>query len=145
MGGGYPSRDGENNFIGDPAAAAQVAAGWPGTIVWDGYEVGDEIHTGQTISQTHPADSPVRAAYEAFVGPGNWIYSYDPTAVYHAVRPERSGADPWQAGQSTPSRPTARTGSGSTAAPRQRYLRLHDAAGLDASIEALLDELPPSR
>ncbi len=90
MGGGYPRRAGENNFDGNAGAAMQVASHWPGPVVWDGYEVGDAVHTGQTISRTHPSDSPVRAAYEAFVRPGNWIYSYDLTAVYRAVRP----ADP---------------------------------------------------
>jgi inosine-uridine nucleoside N-ribohydrolase len=88
MGGGYPSRSGETNLSGDPAAASNVASNWPTKIVWSGYEVGDAIHTGQTISSTHPSLSPVRKAYEAFVGPNNWIYSYDLTAVYHAVRPQ---------------------------------------------------------
>ena len=87
MGGGYPSRSGETNLSGNPAAAQNVAANWPTKVVWSGYEVGDNIHTGQTICNVHPSTSPVRVAYQAFVGCGNWIYSYDLTAVYHAVRP----------------------------------------------------------
>ncbi len=50
MGGGYPSRSGENNLAGDPAAAQYVSANWPTKLVWSGYEVGDVVHTGQTIS-----------------------------------------------------------------------------------------------
>jgi Inosine-uridine preferring nucleoside hydrolase len=143
MGGGYPSRNGENNFNGDPGAAAQVAAGWPGAVLWDGYEVGDAIHTGQTISGTHPAWSPVRAAYEAFVGPGNWIYSYDLTAVYRAVRP----ADPAMTVKGPGTNQVAADGANqfhSDHSADQHYVRLNDPAGLDGSIEALLDQVPPS-
>lgn len=142
MGGGYPTRDGENNFVGNPHAAMRVAAHWPGRVIWDGYEVGDQIHTGQTISSAHPSDSPVRAAYEAFVGPGNWIYSYDLTAVYRAVRPEDPalvlsvpGLNKVYPDGSNRFRPAAHA--------RQYYLVLNDVGGLDASIEALLDQVPP--
>ncbi len=143
MGGGYPSRTGETNFVGDPVAASDVASHWPGTVVWDGYEVGDAIHTGQTVSAAHPADSPVRAAYEAFVGPGNWIYSYDLTAVYHAVRP-RDGAMT-RSGSGT-NRVFADGSNRFTRSPGQQqfYVKLTDTAGLDRSIESLLDEVPPA-
>ena len=65
-----------------PAATAE-----PAGIVWSGYEVGILFHSGNTISTTHPDTSPARAAYEAFVGPDNWIPSFAPAAVYHAIRP----------------------------------------------------------
>ena len=140
MGGGYPSRSGENNFIGDPSSAQAVASGWPTKVVWSGYEVGDLVHTGQTISSVHPTSSPVRVSYEAFVRPGNWIYSYDLTAVYHAVRPGDSQLTEIGPGQNTVDSLGGNrftTGSGN-----QYYLKLGSASALDSSIEALLDTLP---
>ena len=86
MGGGYPTRPHENNLAGNPGAAEEVAANWPTKVVWDGYEVGDAVHTGATLPSM-PASDPVRAAYAAFIVPGNWYYSYDLTAVYHAISP----------------------------------------------------------
>ena len=133
MAGGYPSRSGENNLAGDPAAAQHVAANWPTKVVWAGYEVGDEVHTGQSIASAHPPWSPVRVAYEAFVRPGNWIYSYDLVAAYHAVRPVGSPL-----GEVGPGANVFSAGTGS-----QYYLTLSDPAALAASIESLLDVLPP--
>ncbi|MEA2170437.1 MAG: hypothetical protein QOF76_3737 [Solirubrobacteraceae bacterium] len=140
MGGGYPSRAGENNLIGDPAAAQYVSANWPTRLVWAGYEVGDEIHTGQTISSAHPASSPVRVAYEAFVRPGNWIYSYDLVAVFHAIRPAATSLS-----VAGPGTNTIDSGGGNVFTPgagNQYYLRLENASALDDSIEALLDTVP---
>lgn len=140
MAGRYPSGSGETNLVGNVAAARAVATDWPTPVVWSGTEVGDAVHTGNTISGVHPASSPVRVAYEAFVRPGNWIYSYDLTAVYHAIRP----ADPLLAevgpGFNTVSSTGANTftvGSGS-----HYYLTTPDPATLDNAIEALLDVLP---
>jgi hypothetical protein len=140
MAGGYPSRSGENNLIGNPAAAQDVAANWPTKIVWSGYEVGDAIHTGDTISRTHPTTSPVRVSYEAFVGPNKWIYSYDLTAVYHAVRPSDTLLT--EVGPGTNSVTSSGGNTFTLGSGNQYYLRLGDATSLDASIEALLDTLP---
>jgi hypothetical protein len=140
MGGGYPSRAGENNLIGNPGAAQDVAASWPTKVVWSGYEVGDAIHTGQTISSVQPVDSPVRVAYEAFVGPNNWIYSYDLTAVYHALRPEDTLLTEVGPGTNVVD---SSGGNAFTIGPGdQYYLKLGSATSLDASIEQLLDVVP---
>ena len=142
MAGGFPSRFGENNLMGDPGAAQNVAANWPTKLVWSGYEVGDAIHTGQTIPTAHPSDSPVRVAYGAFVRPGNWIYSYDLTAVYHAVRPD----DPLLR-EVGPGRNTVTSTGGNSFAMgsgNQYYLTLSSATSLDASIEELIDTVPSS-
>jgi inosine-uridine nucleoside N-ribohydrolase len=88
MGGRFFTSRPENNLDGDVASAQYVAANWPTKLVWAGYEVGDAIHTGDTLWSTQPTSSPLRAAYDAFVGPKNWYYSYDLVAVYHALRPE---------------------------------------------------------
>ena len=81
-----------------------------------GEELGDQVHTGQTISSTHPDSSPVRAAYVAFVGPNNWIYSYDLTAVYFADRPNDPAMQPFGPGTNivgSDGSNTFTTGSGS--------------------------------
>lgn len=142
MAGGYPTRDGETNLIGDPASAESVAANWPTKIVWSGYEVGDPVHTGQTLSSVHPATSPIRVAYEAFLGPNHWNFSYDLTAVYHAIRPlDRllTEVGPGTNVVSDTGGNTFTLGPGN-----QYYLSLTSATDLDASLEALLDTLPPA-
>ncbi len=140
MAGGYPSRPHENNLAGNPAAAQDVAANWPTKVVWDGYEVGDAVHTGQTLSSTAPANSPVRVAYEAFVQPNNWYFSYDLTAVYHAIRP----SDPLMT-EVGPGTNAVDSNGGNVFTPgsgNQVYLQLNDANGLDAALEQLLDVVP---
>jgi purine nucleosidase len=140
MGGGYPSRNGETNLSGNPPAAQDVSANWPTKIVWSGVEVGDEVRTGNTISSIHPTSSPVRVAYEAFVGPNNWIYSYDLAAVYHAIRPADSLLT--EVGPGTNSISGTGANTFTTGAGNQYYLTLTNATSLDAAIEALLDTLP---
>lgn len=141
MGGSYPSsRSPENNLTGDPAAAQIVSANWPTKIVWSGAEVGDAVHTGNTISSTHPADSPVRVAYEAFVGPNRWIYSYDLTAVYHAVRPTDPALS--EVGPGTNAINSSGGNAFTMGSGNQYYLTLSHPTALDGSIEALLDTLP---
>jgi hypothetical protein len=142
MGGGYPRRSGENNLEGDPAAAQAVASSWPTPIYWAGYEVGDEIHTGNTISKTHPASSPVRVAYEAFVGPNNRIYSYDLVAAFQGIRPNDPSLGTVGPGTNT----VTSTGGNSftTGSGQQYYLKLVSTAALTSSIEQLITTLPGS-
>jgi hypothetical protein len=140
MGGGYPSRSGETNLSGDAASAQQVASSWPTRIVWAGYEVGDAIHTGDTITGTHPTSSPVRVSYETFVGPNRWIFSYDLVAAFHAVRsndPSLSLVGPGTNVVNSSGANTFTTGSGN-----QYYLRLQDGPDLEDAIEALLGTVP---
>jgi inosine-uridine nucleoside N-ribohydrolase len=140
MGGGYPSHTTENNLAGDPAAAQNVSANWPTKIVWAGYEVGDAVHTGQTISSVHPTTSPVRIAFEAFIPAGNWYFSYDETAVYEAVRPD----DPLlpESSPGTNNIDNAGSNAFATGSGTQTYLLAPDPNGLASKIEELLDTLP---
>ena len=140
MGGGYPSRSGETNLSGDPSAAQNVAANWPTKVVWSGYEVGDNVHTGQTICDVHPSDSPVEVAYRAFTGCGRWYYSYDLTAVYHAIRPTDSSMTETGPGTNVINSSGGNTFTGGSG--NQYYLRLNDESGAEAAIEELLDKLP---
>lgn len=140
MGGGYPGPASENNLMGDPAAAQTVATNWPTKILWTGYEVGSRIFTGWTISATHPSNSPLRVAYEHFADPGQAIRSWDLAAVYDAVRPATASLTEVGPGVNA----IATTGSNvfGGGAGSQYYLALADQAGLQCSIEALLDTLP---
>lgn len=140
MGGGYPSRSSETNLAGDPVAAQRVASEWPTRVVWSGYEVGDAVRTGDTISLTHPTGSPVRVAYEAYVGARRSIESYDLTAVYHAVRaldPVFGVRGPGRNVVSSVGGNTFTAGSGD-----QYYLTLPGVTPAEDAIEGLLGVVP---
>lgn len=140
MGGGYPTRASETNLAGDPVAAQRVASGWPTRVVWSGYEVGDAVRTGDTISLTHPTGSPVRIAYEAYVGARRSIESYDLTAAYHAVRV----LDP-VFGVSASGRNTVTSTGGNTfttGSGDQSYLTLPGVVPAEDAIEGLLGVVP---
>ena len=140
MGGGYPSRPTEHNLSGDVPASQDVVANWPTKMVFSGYEVGDNVHTGQTIPSTHPASSPVRIAYGAFVSPGNWYYSYDLTAVYHAIRP----ADTLMT-ETGPGTNTVDSNGGNSftlGSGNDYYLTLGNADTLGSTLNSLLETQP---
>ena len=129
-------------LVGNPAAAQNVAANWPTKIVWSGYEVGDQVHTGQTISSVHPTTSPVRAAYRRL---------RRRQQLDLLLRPDRDlPRDPPVGPDPDRSRPRHQhrqrlTGGNTftTGAGNQYYLVLGNATALDSSIETLLDVLPP--
>ena len=140
MGGRYPS-GAENNFIGDPAAAADVAANWPTGVAYLGYEVGANVYVGASLDGAQPANSPVRVAYDSFAGPGNSAPSWDLDAVYAAIRPADPSLSPVGPGQNSVDSfgdNTFTAGSGN-----EHYAQLNNASALAASLETLLDVLPP--
>ena len=64
MGGQFPKADfPETNIHTHIPAAQTVATGWPGEIVWHGFEVGQALITGAGLQRT-PTNNPVRRAYE---------------------------------------------------------------------------------
>ena len=85
MGGQYPSGH-EWNFYCDGAAAQYAVANWPTPVVFTGFEIGDPIKSGSTLSSMVPASSPVRKAYEIVLGVGGSRSSWDLTAVLYACR-----------------------------------------------------------
>ncbi len=141
MGGGYPSYAGENNLAGNPAAAADVAANWPTKVVYSGIEVGNDVFAGSTMDSAQPLSSPVRAAFDAYAGAGNGLTLYDPTAVYHAVRPGDALLTEVGPGQNV-----VNAGNGANAftlgGGNQFYLKLTNAGSMDSMLESLLDVLP---
>ena len=98
------------------------------------------MHTGQTISRIHPTWSPLRAAYEALILPGNWYFSYDPVTVYHAIRPCDSLLT-----EVGPGKNAVDANGGNVFTPglgNQFYVRLGDPTALGNEVEKLLDTLP---
>jgi hypothetical protein len=141
MGGGYPSYGGENNLAGNPGAAADVAANWPTKVVWSGIEVGNALFGGHTVDSAQPLSSPVRAAMDAYAGPNPSFSLYDPTAVYHAVRPGDALLTEVGQGQNV-----VNGSSGANAftlgGGNQFYLELTNAGSMDSTLESLFDVLP---
>lgn len=91
MGGEYPRSKRPRTNIRTHVEAAQVVADqWPGEIVWHGFEIGQQIVTGERLKQTSPAN-PVRKAYELRLHAGRPSIeggqpSYDQAAALFAVR-----------------------------------------------------------
>lgn len=91
MGGDFTdSKKPETNIRTHLEAARFVAENWPGTIVWQGWEVGNSVLTGEGLKLT-PAANPVRRAFE--LRPYNRRSaidggqpSYDQAAALFAVR-----------------------------------------------------------
>ena len=95
MGGEFPdSNRPETNIRTHREAARVVAAQWPGEIIWQGFEIGQVLITGEQLKWT-PRDNPVRRAYELRQHRGRPSIeggqpSYDQAAALFAVR----GAEP---------------------------------------------------
>jgi len=99
MGGRFPEGS-ESNFMADAAATRAVVDGWPGRVVFSGFEIGVELASGARLWDETPPENPVRAAYHLWdlhfarrFSPefdptsGIWPHSsYDQTAVLVAVR-----------------------------------------------------------
>jgi hypothetical protein len=94
MGGRYPS-GWEYNFGGeDPLSTATVLRRWPRSVpvTFSGGELGETIYSGQKLRQVVSVDSPVRAAYEWYVGRCSTTReSWDPITVLYGV----FGLDGW--------------------------------------------------
>ena len=87
MGGEYPS-GWEYNFSEDGESTQYVLEHWPKTvpITFSGVELGGEIYSGQTLMTDVPFDSPVRAAYEWYIGRCNTTQkSWDPLTMLYGV------------------------------------------------------------
>jgi hypothetical protein len=85
MGGTFPEGR-EFNFFMDVPSTVAVTRDWPGRMVFSGFEIGDTVFTGARLVNEAPHTSPVRRAYQLYVGDGNNRNSWDQTAAYVAVR-----------------------------------------------------------
>jgi hypothetical protein len=90
MGGVYPNSTtppfnfAEFNFTTDATATLEVVTNFPRPIIFDGFEIGVYILTGHTLYD--PQKNPVCMAYQLYVGPGKNRNTWDPSAVFAAVR-----------------------------------------------------------
>jgi inosine-uridine nucleoside N-ribohydrolase len=141
MGGEYPRATApEWNFGLDLAATRHVVAAWPTPIVFDGFETGLKVLVGNNVCAAHPADSPVRAAFDVLYGCGNAQRdgTWDPTAVYYAIYGtdhvyRLAGAGGHNAVSAGGLNAWVQGGR------HQRYLILTDAAKLTGRLDALID------
>lgn len=88
MGGEYPQASApEWNFSLDLAATRYVVDNWPTPVVFNGFETGLQVLVGNNVCATHPAGSPVRAAFDVIYGCGNSQTdgTWDPTALFYAI------------------------------------------------------------
>src|SRR5574340_165603 len=83
LGGQFPSGR-EANFYHDAAAARHAVANWPTSIVFSGWEIGQQVLTGAGTAEL-PETSPVRRAYQLYNG-NKPHKSWDQTAVLYGVR-----------------------------------------------------------
>lgn len=141
MGGEYPRAAApEWNFGLDLGATRRVVAGWPGPVVYDGFEIGAKVFVGNGVCATHPSDSPVRAVFDLLYGCGTAQRdgTWDPTAVHYAVfGPAGSLRTAGAGGHNTVT--ADGLNSWQPGGHRQRYLVLTDAARLTRQIDALVD------
>ena len=95
MGGQFPpAANPETNIATHPDAARLVAAQWPTEIVWQGFEVGNPVITGEALKRT-PRSNPVRRAFELRLfhkrpSIEGGQPSYDQAAAFYAVRGENA-------------------------------------------------------
>ncbi|BCJ47329.1 nucleoside hydrolase [Actinoplanes ianthinogenes] len=141
MGGEYPRATApEWNFGLDLGATRHVVADWPAPVVYDGFETGLPVLAGNNVCATHPAGSPVRAAFDVLYGCGNDQHdgTWDPTALYYAIYGTDGVFRLAGAGGHnvvTPDGLNAWTVGGH----RQQYLVLTDAESLTTRLDALID------
>ncbi|KAI0847062.1 nucleoside hydrolase [Daldinia vernicosa] len=88
MGGQYPF-GWEFNFAGvDPASTYDVVNSWPRhiPITYSGFELSDNILSGEKLADYAPPDSPVLAAYQWYVGRCSTIReSWDPVTTLYGI------------------------------------------------------------
>jgi hypothetical protein len=97
MGGKYPpfesknEKDGEFNFIEDPASAALVCSSWPTPVLFNGD--GGSVNSGRRVTYEMPEHNPMTMAYTEYpgVGFGGDRLSWGPISALVAVR----GPAPW--------------------------------------------------
>ncbi|WP_230860672.1 nucleoside hydrolase [Actinoplanes aureus] len=141
MGGEYPHATvPEWNFGLDLDATRHVVAGWPTPVVFDGFEIGLRVRVGNNVCVTHPAGSPVRAAFDVLYGCGNAQSdgTWDPTALYYAVYGTGGVYELAGAGGHNVVTPDGRN-IWTEGGHRQRYLVLTDPARLAGRLDALID------
>lgn len=89
---GSDTRHLEYNVKLDVPAARKLALEWPGPIVWSGYEIGIAAAFPHVVIEqdlNYCPHHPLREAYLLYSPPPHDRPTWDPTAVLHAVWPDR--------------------------------------------------------
>ncbi|KAI1483537.1 nucleoside hydrolase [Daldinia eschscholtzii] len=88
MGGRYPSGK-EFNFAGaDPLSTYNVVNNWPRNVpvTYSGFELSDDVFSGERLADFAPSDSPVLAAYQWYVGRCSTAReSWDPVTTLYGI------------------------------------------------------------
>ncbi len=90
MAGKFPEGS-EFNVNQDPEASQYVVSNWPKTIIYSGFEIGEQIHSGiPLISNQEITNSPVKDAFALSIPMDkqdvNGRMSWDQTAVWVAAK-----------------------------------------------------------
>jgi inosine-uridine nucleoside N-ribohydrolase len=100
MAGDFAAGKPEYNVKTDVPAATKVFAGWPTDIYFSGFEVGLAVlYPASSIEHDFPAGNPVAEAYRRYAKMPYDRPSWDLTAVFYALRPDRGYFDLSSAGQ----------------------------------------------
>lgn len=94
MGGEYPS-GWEYNLGTNATASQRVVNGWPRSVAvtYSGSSLGGNIYSAARLAREAPADSPVLAAYQFYVGRCATIrMSWDPVTTLYAILGLDAGA-----------------------------------------------------
>ncbi|HEX3134556.1 MAG TPA: nucleoside hydrolase [Planctomycetota bacterium] len=138
----------EYNVIKDIPSAKKLASSWPTPIVWSGFEIGIAVptpHTSIERDYAYVTHHPLPEAYILYQPPPHDRPTWDLTAVFYAIRPDRGYFD------LSPSGSVSVGDSGITTftagAGQQRYLKLTDAQKVKTqeSLMILASEPPKAR
>ena len=138
----------EYNVVKDIPSAKKLAGGWPTPIVWSGFEIGIAVptpHVSIERDYAYAPHHPLAEAYVLYQPPPHDRPTWDLTAVFYAIRPDRGYFD------LSPTGTVSVGDSGITTftagAGQQRYLKLTDAQKVktEEALMILVSEPPKAR
>ncbi len=138
----------EYNVVKDISSAKKLASEWPTPIVWSGFEIGIAVPTPHVSIERdyhYVAHHPLAEAYILYQPPPHDRPTWDLTAVFYAIRPDRGYFDLSPMGSVTVNDvgvTTFKAGDG-----QQRYLKLTDAQKVKTqeALMILASEPPKAR
>jgi len=146
MGGKYPpdaskhAKDGEFNFMQDPASTALICSAWPTPVLFNGE--GGSTSSGRRVTYEMPEHNPLTLAYmlSDSVGFAGDRLSWDPVSCLVAVR----GAAPWYkivSGGTNVADPVTGVNSWQAVGERKHSYLVLDRKRPKSEVEAALEDL----
>ena len=138
----------EYNVVKDIPSAKKLASGWPTPIVWSGFEIGIAVptpHVSIERDYRYAPHHPLPEAYILYQPPPHDRPTWDLTAVFYAIRPDRGYFD------LSPNGSVAVADNGVTTFTagdgQQRFLRLSEAqkVRVTEALMLLASEPPKAR